>query len=167
LHWQFSVFGTREKWAVCWKIRRHHLSPASNDEADQGKVKKGGFRYAGVKFYLAMQYLSVTYCRRMEELLANSLTLFSLKPQLGMAFLVAAGLAQSLGQAAGIINAFGLVAVFGGLIGACISALSERHVGGVKTSLVIAAVGGLAWVIAQAMFAAGGTQPNLQLQAVN
>jgi hypothetical protein len=33
------------------------------------------------------------------------------------------------------------VAVFGGLIGACISALSERHV--------------------------GGTQPNLQLQAVN
>ena len=101
----------------------------------------------------------------MEELLANPLTLFSLKPQLSTAFLVAAGLAQSLGQAAGIINAFGLVAVFGGLIGACISALSERHVGGVKT--VIAAVGGLAWVIAQAMFAAGGTQPNLQLQAVN
>jgi hypothetical protein len=118
-------------------------------------------------FYLAMQYLSVTYFKRMEELLTNPLTLFSLKPQLGTAFLIAAGLAQSLGQAAGIINAFGLVAVFGGLIGACISALSERHVGGVKTSLVIAAVGGLAWVIAQAMFAAGGTQPNLQLQAVN
>ena len=58
--------------------------------------------------------------------------------------ILAAGLAQALGMAAGIINAFGLVAVFGGLIGACISALSERHVGGVKTSLVIAAVGGLA-----------------------
>src|ERR1700730_14310041 len=114
-----------------------------------------------------MQYLSVTSCRRMGELLANPLTFFFFKPQLGTAFLFAAGLAQSLGQAAGIINAFGLVAVFGGLIGACISALSERHVGGVKTSLVIAAVGGLAWVIAQAMFAAGGTQPNLQLQAVN
>jgi hypothetical protein len=82
-------------------------------------------------------------------------------------FLLAAGLAQALGMAAGIINAFGLVAVFGGLIGACISALSERHVGGVKTSLVISAVGGLAWVIAQAMFAAGGTQTNLQIQAVN
>ena len=80
---------------------------------------------------------------------------------------MAAGLAQALGMAAGIINAFGLVAVFGGLIGACISALSERHVGGVKTSLVISAVGGLAWVIAQAMFAAGGTQTNLQMQAVN
>jgi hypothetical protein len=82
-------------------------------------------------------------------------------------FLLAAGLAQALGMAAGIINAFGLVAVFGGLIGACISALSERHIGGVKTSLVISAIGGLAWVIAQAMFAAGGTQTNLQIQAVD
>ena len=103
----------------------------------------------------------------MKGLLLDPLTFFFLKPQVGTAFFIAAGLAQALGQAAGIINAFGLVAVFGGLIGACISALSERHVGGVKTSLVIAAVGGLAWVIAQAMFAAGGTQPNLQLQAVN
>src|ERR1700759_2444470 len=75
---------------------------------------------------------------------------------------MAAGLAQALGMAAGIINAFGLVAVFGGLIGACISALSERHIGGVKTSLVISAVGGLAWVIAQAMFAAGGRKPILK-----
>ena len=79
----------------------------------------------------------------MVGLLSNPLTFFFFKPQLGTAFLFAAGLAQSLGQAAGIINAFGLVAVFGGLIGACISALSERHVGGVKTSLVISAVGGL------------------------
>ena len=103
----------------------------------------------------------------MEGLLAKpiGLLLFRLGPS--TPFLLAAGLAQALGTAAGIINAFGVVAVFGGLIGACISALSERHVGGVKTSLVIAAVGGLAWVIAQAMFAAGGPQPNLQLQAVN
>jgi len=67
----------------------------------------------------------------------------------------------------GFMNAFGLAAVFGRLIGACISALSERHIGGVKTPLVIAAVGGPAWVIAKAMFAAVGTQPNLQLQAAN
>jgi hypothetical protein len=53
-----------------------------------------------------MQYLSGTYCRRMGELLSNPLTFFSFKPQLGTAFLFAAGLAQSLGQAAGIINAF-------------------------------------------------------------
>jgi hypothetical protein len=103
----------------------------------------------------------------MEGLLAKPLDLFLFGLGPRTPFLLAAGLAQALGTAAGIINAFGLVAVFGGLIGACISALSERHVGGVKTSLVIAAVGGLAWVIAQAMFAAGGTQPNLQLQAVN
>jgi hypothetical protein len=81
--------------------------------------------------------------------------------------LLAASLAQALGQLAGILNAFGLVAVFGGLIGACISALSERHVGGVKTSLVISGVGGLAWVIAQAMFAAGGSTTNITPSAVN
>jgi hypothetical protein len=79
----------------------------------------------------------------------------------------ATGLAQGLGQVAGIINGFGMIAVFGGLIGACVSALSERHVGGVKTSLVIAAVGGLAWVIAQALFAAGGQTANVTLQAIN
>ena len=44
-------------------------------------------------------------------------------------FLLALGLVQALGMAAGIINAFGLVAVFGGLIGACISGLSERPSG--------------------------------------
>src|SRR6202007_3343407 len=105
--------------------------------------------------------------KRMEGLLAKSsgFLLFGLEP--GIPFLLAAGLAQALGMAAGIINAFGLVAVFGGLIGACISALSERHVGGVKTSLVIAAVGGLAWVIAQSMFAAGGNTMNITPPAVN
>jgi hypothetical protein len=82
--------------------------------------------------------------------------------------LMAAGLAQALGGAAGIINAFGLVAVFGGLIGAAVSAMSERHIGGVKTSLVISAVGGLAWVIAQAMFTAGGQQVgNVVPQPIN
>ncbi len=98
--------------------------------------------------------------------LNNLFSLFLMKSST-FTFLFAAGLAQALGGAAGIINAFGLVAVFGGLIGACVSAMGERHVGGVKTSLVIAAVGGLAWVIAQAMFAAGGQQNNLELQAIN
>ena len=79
----------------------------------------------------------------MEGLLAKSFDLPLFRPGLETPFLLAEGLAQALGMAAGIINAFGLVAVFGGLIGACISALSERHVGGVKTSLVISAVGGL------------------------
>jgi hypothetical protein len=81
--------------------------------------------------------------------------------------MLAAGLAQALGTAVGIIQSIGLVAVFGGLIGAAVSALSERHLSGVKTSLVIAAIGGLAWLIATAFFAAGGANVNIQPGAVN
>jgi hypothetical protein len=81
--------------------------------------------------------------------------------------ILAAGLAQALGTAAGIIQTIGLVAVFGGLIGAAVSALSERHLAGVKTSLVIAAIGGLAWLIATSFFAAGGANVNIQPGAVN
>jgi hypothetical protein len=58
-------------------------------------------------------------------------------------------------------------AAFGGLIGAAVSALNERHLAGVKTSLVIVAVGGLVWLIATAFFAAGGAATNITLQAVN
>jgi hypothetical protein len=80
---------------------------------------------------------------------------------------LAAGLAQALGGAAGIIQAIGLVAVFGGLIGAAVSALSGRELSGVKTSLVIAAIGGLAWLIATAFFSAGGMNANITPQAIN
>ena len=79
--------------------------------------------------------------------------------------LLAAGLGQALGSAGGVINGIGLVAVFGGLIGAAINGLGERNMGGMKTSLVISAVGALAWLIAQAMFAAGGNAPNITLNA--
>jgi len=81
--------------------------------------------------------------------------------------LLAAGLSQALGQAGGIISTISLVAVFGSLIGACIAALTERHLSGVKTALVIAAVAGLAWIICQAFFVAGGLSTNINLQAVN
>ena len=70
---------------------------------------------------------------------------------------LAAGLSQGSGSAGGIIQSTG--AVFGGLIGAAVSALSERHLAGVKTSLVIAAIGGLAWLFATAFFAAGELLP--------
>jgi hypothetical protein len=80
---------------------------------------------------------------------------------------LAAGLNQALGTAGGIIQAIALVAVFGGIIGAVVSALSEKHLAGVKTSLVIAAIGGLAWLIATSFFAAGGAPTNIQLQQVN
>jgi hypothetical protein len=92
----------------------------------------------------------------------TKIVLFSLRnPVLG------AGLAQALGGAAGIIQAIGLVAVFGGLIGAAVAALSGRELSGVKTSLVIAAIGGMAWLIATAFFAAGGMNANITPQAIN
>ena len=76
-----------------------------------------------------------------------------------------AALGGALGITAGVINAVALVAVFGSLVGAIISAMGERNTGGIKTSLVIA-VGGVAWLLAQAMFAAGGAAPNVQMQAI-
>jgi hypothetical protein len=42
-----------------------------------------------------------------------------------------------------------------------VSALSGGELSGVKTSLVIAAVGGLAWLIATAFFTAGGMNANI------
>jgi hypothetical protein len=81
--------------------------------------------------------------------------------------MIAAGLAQALGGAAGIIQAIGLVAVFGGLIGAAVAALSGRELSGVKVSIVIAAIGGLAWFIAVAFFQAGGMNANITPQPIN
>jgi hypothetical protein len=82
-------------------------------------------------------------------------------------FVLAAGLAPALGSAAGIIQAIGIIAVFGGVIGAVVSALSEKHLAGVKTCLVIAAIGGLAWLIVTAFFAAGGQATNITPTAIN
>jgi hypothetical protein len=77
---------------------------------------------------------------------------------------LAAGLSQASGSAGEFIQSTG--AAFGGLIGAAESALSERHLAGVKTRIVIPATGGLAWLIATAFFAAGGAATNITLQAV-
>ena len=77
----------------------------------------------------------------------------------------AGGLSQASGSADGII--WSIAEVFGRLIGAAVSTLSESHLAGVKTSLVIAAIGGLAWLIATAFFAAGGAATNITPQAVN
>jgi hypothetical protein len=80
---------------------------------------------------------------------------------------LAAGLAQALGSAVGIIQGISMVAVFGGLVGAAVSALSERHIGGIKTSLVIAAVGALAWIIVTSFFASSGINTNIEPTAIN
>ncbi len=80
---------------------------------------------------------------------------------------LAAGLMQALSNAAGVINAIGFIAVFGGLIGAAIMALSERHIGGVKTAIVIALVAGLAFLIVGALFTAGGQNVNMTIGGIN
>ena len=76
---------------------------------------------------------------------------------------LAAGLLPALGAVAGVINALALVVVFAALVGAAVNAFGERNVGGVKTSLMIAGFGALAWLLAQAMFAAGGNAPNIAM----
>ena len=84
------------------------------------------------------------------------LTLFNLQ-------LAANAITQPLGGAAGIIQDIGMVAVFGGLMGAIVAALSGRDMSGVKNSLVVAALGGLAWLICVAFFTAGGSTPGINL----
>ena len=81
---------------------------------------------------------------------------------------VAASLTQALGGAAGLIGAIALVIITAALITGCAEGITQRHVGGVKVSLVIAAVAGLAWVITQAFFTAGGMPTNnITVQNVN
>ena len=59
------------------------------------------------------------------------------------------------------------VTCFAILVGATISAMSDRHTGAIKVYLIIAAVAALAWLIVQAFFAAGGANINIQPQAIN
>lgn len=82
-------------------------------------------------------------------------------------FLAEVALNQALGEAAGTINTISLVIVFAALLGATVAAFSERHVGAVKTALIIACIAGLSWTITKTMFQAGGQQTNTQLQQVN
>jgi hypothetical protein len=80
---------------------------------------------------------------------------------------LAAGLAQALGSGVGVIQAVAMVATFGGLAGALISALSERHTGGIKVSLVIAAVAAVAWILVTTLFAASGITTNITPTGIN
>jgi len=80
---------------------------------------------------------------------------------------LAAGLLQALNTAAAVINGIGLLAAAASLIGACLSGMGERSIAGMKTSLVLAVVAGLAFLIAQAMFAAGGWATQVSPGALN
>ena len=103
----------------------------------------------------------------MESLLAKPLMLIALKPQLGvMVFLAAGSITQAMGQAGGIINAFGVVGAFAGLVFSGWAALTGRteHI---KYGFIGSALCGLAWVIVTSMFSAGGQQTSIQLQQPN
>ena len=72
---------------------------------------------------------------------------------LAISAVLAAGLRQASGSGARIIQSIGRV--FGRLIRAAVSALSEKHLAEVERSLVNAAIDGLVPLIAAAFFAAG------------
>ena len=80
---------------------------------------------------------------------------------------LAAGLAQALGQATGIIQGISVVTCFAMLTGATISAMTDRNTGTIKTCLIVAAIAALAWIIVTAFFAAGGFTSNITPAGIN
>lgn len=73
------------------------------------------------------------------------------------------GVAETLETGCWIIQAIGLVAVFVGLIRAGVNAVNDKHLERLKTSLLIASVGALAWLIATEIAAAVPGMPQLTL----
>jgi hypothetical protein len=85
---------------------------------------------------------------------------------LAIAFLAAGSINQALGQAGGIINGFGLIGCFAGIVYAGYNAM-QGHTDKIKYGLLGSALCGLAWIIATQMFAAGGQETSIQLQQPN
>jgi hypothetical protein len=80
---------------------------------------------------------------------------------------LAAGLAQALGAAVGLLQAIGFVASVACLIAAALGGMSERGLQGIKISLILAVIAALAFLIAQALFVAGGANINISPTAIN
>lgn len=103
----------------------------------------------------------------MYSLAAKHLMMLSFKPHLATLVFVAAGsISQAMGQAGGIINAFGAIGAFGGLVFAGWAAKMGRTEM-IKYGLLGSALCGLAWAIVTAMFSAGGQSVSIQLQSPN
>jgi hypothetical protein len=103
----------------------------------------------------------------MYSLLAKPLMVLAMQPHLAAGMFVAAGsISQAMGQAGGIINAFGAIGAFGGLVFAGWAAKMGRTEM-IKYGLLGSALCGLAWAIVTAMFAAGGQSVSIQLQQPN
>jgi hypothetical protein len=96
----------------------------------------------------------------------NSQVGLPLPEKLANSAVLAAGVSQASGSASGFIQSTGAASC--GLIGAAMSALSEGHLAGFKTSLVIAAIGGPGVANCGCVLRCiGGAATNATLQAVN
>ena len=80
---------------------------------------------------------------------------------------LAAGLSQGWGAVGGAIQLIGYVAAGGTLISAGLAAVGERSLGSLKIALILAGVAAAAFVLAQYMFNAFGSNINLPLQTPN
>ena len=80
---------------------------------------------------------------------------------------LAAGLSQALGSGLGLILGIGFVAAVAALVGSALGGFSERSISGIKISLILAIICALAYLIVQALFAAGGISQNITPQAIN
>lgn len=115
-----------------------------------------------------VENVTVRYILTIQDFLRSNKTMFinsqarRLSPEkLANSAVLAACLRQASGSAGG--NFQSTDAVFGGLIGGAVSALSEKR----SAELVIASIGGLAWLLGTAFFAARGATTNVTLQAVD
>jgi lipopolysaccharide export LptBFGC system permease protein LptF len=77
------------------------------------------------------------------------------------------GLAQQLGSGLGIILGIGFLASCTCLVASALSGFGERSIAGIKVSLVLAIICGLAYVIVQAIFQAGGVAQTIAPTAIN
>jgi len=108
-----------------------------------------------------VENVTIRYILEFQDYLRKSIKAMFMNSQVGLlssgilaiSAVVAAGSRQALGSGAGIIQSIGRV--FGTLIRAAVSALSEKHLAEVKRRLVNAAIDGLVPLIAAAFFAAG------------
>lgn len=91
------------------------------------------------------------------------ITLFSMKLFLSLG----AGLGQALGAGLGVITSIGFVASVASLIAAALGGFGERSISGIKVSLVLAIICALAFLIAVALFQAGGVPVNITPTQVN
>ena len=107
-----------------------------------------------------VENVTIRYILEFQDYLRKSIKAMFMNSQVGLLSsgilaisAVAAGLRQESESGAGIIQSIGRV--FGTLIRAAVSALSEKHLAEVKRRLVNAAIDGLVPLIAAAFFAAG------------